>query len=40
MMNQVGVPCGPLYTIDQTFADPQVEHLEMARREASRTIGD
>jgi crotonobetainyl-CoA:carnitine CoA-transferase CaiB-like acyl-CoA transferase len=30
-MNEVGVPCGPLYTIDQTFADPQVQHLEMAR---------
>jgi crotonobetainyl-CoA:carnitine CoA-transferase CaiB-like acyl-CoA transferase len=25
------VPCGPVYTIDQTFADPQVQHLEMAR---------
>ena len=24
LMNEVGVPCGPLYTIDQTFADPQV----------------
>src|SRR5260370_31650310 len=31
LMNDVGVPCGPLYTIDQTFADPQVQHLEMAR---------
>jgi formyl-CoA transferase len=31
LMNEVGVPCGPLYTIDQVFADPQVEHLEMAR---------
>ena len=31
LMNEVGVPCGPLYTIDQTFADPQVQHLEMAR---------
>ncbi len=31
LMNEVGVPCGPLYTIDQTFADPQVHHLEMAR---------
>jgi formyl-CoA transferase len=30
-MNEVGVPCGPIYTIDQTFADPQVQHLEMAR---------
>jgi crotonobetainyl-CoA:carnitine CoA-transferase CaiB-like acyl-CoA transferase len=31
LMNEVGVPCGPIYTIDQTFADPQVQHLEMAR---------
>jgi crotonobetainyl-CoA:carnitine CoA-transferase CaiB-like acyl-CoA transferase len=31
LMNEVGVPCGPVYTIDQTFADPQVQHLEMAR---------
>jgi formyl-CoA transferase len=31
LMNGVGVPCGPIYTIDQTFADPQVRHLEMAR---------
>src|SRR5260370_277088 len=23
LMNEVGVPCGPVYTIDQTFADPQ-----------------
>ncbi len=31
LMNEVGVPCGPIYTIDQTFGDPQVQHLEMAR---------
>src|SRR6185437_11338920 len=31
LLNEVGVPCGPLYTIDQTFGDPQVQHLEMAR---------
>ncbi len=31
LMNEVGVPCGPLYTINETFADPQVQHLEMAR---------
>jgi len=31
LMNEVGVPCGPIYTIDQSFADPQVQHLEMAR---------
>ena len=26
-LNQAGVPCGPVNTIDQVFADPQVEHL-------------
>jgi formyl-CoA transferase len=31
LLNEVGVPCGPIYTIDRVFADPQVEHLEMAR---------
>src|SRR5487761_2451622 len=25
--NKAGVPCGPIYAIDQVFADPQVEHL-------------
>ncbi|HLK26926.1 MAG TPA: CoA transferase [Caulobacteraceae bacterium] len=29
-MEQAGIPCGPIYTIDQTFADPQVKHLGMA----------
>jgi crotonobetainyl-CoA:carnitine CoA-transferase CaiB-like acyl-CoA transferase len=27
IFNKVGVPCGPIYTIDQVFADPQVKHL-------------
>ena len=34
------MPCGPLYTIDQTFADPQVEHLEMARPVHHPNLGD
>jgi crotonobetainyl-CoA:carnitine CoA-transferase CaiB-like acyl-CoA transferase len=29
--NEAGVPCGPIYSIDQTFADPQVQHLGMAQ---------
>jgi formyl-CoA transferase len=28
-LNAVGVPCGPVYTMDEVFADPQVEHLGM-----------
>jgi len=27
-----GVPCGPINTIDQVFADPQVQHLGMAMK--------
>jgi crotonobetainyl-CoA:carnitine CoA-transferase CaiB-like acyl-CoA transferase len=30
-LNKAGVPCGPIYSIDQVFADPQVEHLGMAQ---------
>jgi crotonobetainyl-CoA:carnitine CoA-transferase CaiB-like acyl-CoA transferase len=25
------VPCGPIYAIDQMFADPQVKHLGIAQ---------
>ena len=30
VLNDAGIPCGPVYSIDQTFADPQVQHLKMA----------
>jgi len=30
-MNKAGVPCGPINTIDQVFADPQVQHLRIAQ---------
>ena len=30
-LNKAGVPCGPIYAIDEMFADPQVEHLGIAR---------
>ena len=29
--NAAGVPCGPIYSIDQVFSDAQVEHLGMAQ---------
>lgn len=28
-MTEAGVPCGPIYSIDEMFADPQVEHVNM-----------
>ena len=30
-LNAAGVPCGPIYSIDQVFADPQVQHLGIAQ---------
>ncbi len=29
-LNRAGVPCGPIHSIDQVFADPQVQHLGLA----------
>ena len=31
LLTKAGVPCGPINTIDQTFADPQVGHLGIAK---------
>src|SRR6516225_5756001 len=31
LLNKAGVPCGPIYTIDQVYADPQVVHLSAAQ---------
>ncbi len=30
-LNNAGVPCGPIYKIDEVFADPQVQHLGIAQ---------
>jgi formyl-CoA transferase len=30
-LNTAGVPCGPIFTIDKVFADPQVQHLGMVQ---------
>ena len=32
-MEANGIPCGPIYTIDQVFADPQVKHIGMATQD-------
>ena len=30
ILNRAGVPCGPIYSMDQVFADPQVQHVQAA----------
>jgi formyl-CoA transferase len=39
-LNEAGVPCGPIYSIDQMFADPQVKHLAMAQPVRTRAKGN
>ena len=30
-LNEAGVPCGPVYRMNEVFADPQVRHLQMTQ---------
>jgi formyl-CoA transferase len=39
-MNAAGIPCGPIYTIDRAFNDPQVKHLGVTQRVHSSALGD
>jgi len=40
ILNEAGVPCGPINTIDKTFADEQVQFLEMAQKVNSPELGE
>ena len=40
VLNDAGVPCGPIYTIDKMFDDPQVKHLGLAAPVHSPVLGD
>ena len=39
-LNAAGVPSGPIYAIDQVFADPQVQHLAMAQPVEHPVLGE
>ncbi|HYX63944.1 MAG TPA: CoA transferase [Burkholderiales bacterium] len=39
MFNRIGVPCGPINTMDRVFADPQVQHLGVAAEVAHPRLG-
>jgi formyl-CoA transferase len=39
-LNKAGVPCGPINSIDKTFAEPQVQHLGIARKVRHKKLGD
>src|SRR4030095_14344218 len=38
ILNHAGVPCGPIYTLEETFNDPQVQHLGIAQTVESETL--
>jgi formyl-CoA transferase len=39
-LNEAGIPCGAINAIDQTFAEPQVQHLGIARPVQHPQLGD
>jgi len=40
ILNAKGVPCGPIYTVDETFSDPQVQHLGLVWNMRSPDLGE
>jgi crotonobetainyl-CoA:carnitine CoA-transferase CaiB-like acyl-CoA transferase len=38
-LNRAGVPCGPVYRMDEVFADPQVQHLAMTEAVQHPALG-
>ena len=39
LLNEAGVPCGPVYQMDEVFRDPQVRHLAMTETARHPTLG-
>lgn len=40
ILNEAGVPCGPIYSMDQVFDDPQVKHLKAAAAVKHPRLGE
>lgn len=38
-LDGAGVPCGPIYTVPEVFADPQVQHAQLEQRITHPTLG-
>ena len=39
-LNAAGVPCGPIYKMNEVFADPQVQHLNITRKVTQKVLGE
>ncbi len=40
LLNEAGVPAGPIYNMQQVFEDPQVKHLNLTRKVAHAALGE
>ncbi len=40
LLTKAGVPAGPIYKMNEVFADPQVKHLKMARKVKHPKLGE
>ena len=40
MFDTAGIPAGPIYAVDEVFADPQVRHLGIAAPVHHPVLGD
>ncbi len=40
VLNKAGVPCGPIYAVDQVFADPQVRLLQQGAKVTHPRLGE
>jgi len=40
LLNEAGIPCGPINTLDKVFADPQVKHTGIAQAITSEALGE
>ncbi len=40
LFEEAGIPCGPINTIDKVFADPQVQHVAIARPVRHPRLGE
>ena len=40
ILNEAGVPCGPIFAIDEVFSDEHVQHLGIARQVSHPELGE
>ena len=39
-LNNARIPCGPIYTLDEVFSDPQIKHTGISKKVTSAQLGE